>query len=91
MLTILTTLAIAIASFYLGRFTAPVVVREVVREATFPEPKERCYTITYFYSDGSKKTFHKCQGHSEFTDRFGREVAPEGATLLSAAGGVHSS
>ena len=54
------------------------------------DPPIRCHTITYTYSDGSRKTFHRCQGHTEFTDAYGRAVAPSGVSLVSATGGVHT-
>ena len=55
-----------------------------------PPPTQRCYTITYTYSDGTTITKHRCQGwQEEFTDAVGRTLAPAGATLVSTRGGVH--
>lgn len=54
-----------------------------------PTPLSRCRTITYYYDDGFAKTYHSCQGHQEFTDRCGRRLAPKGAKLVRAVGGVH--
>lgn len=73
---------------------APVVAeppQTVTRMAAagLPLVRGRCHTITYSYSDGSAQTYHRCQGHTEFTDAFGKSVAPKGATLVSAKGGVH--
>lgn len=52
-------------------------------------PKARCGTVTYFYSDGSQKTFHNCEGFTDFGLAFGRAQAPKGATLLRRQGGTH--
>jgi hypothetical protein len=95
MATIIYILLALLLGFYVGRLSAPVVVRDAPAEAPqahsrgLPAPPHRCHTITYLYSDASTKTFHGCQGHVEFTDAFGRDVAPPTATLISATGGVH--
>jgi len=73
----------------LGWWQAKRVTPKLVDAAVVVPFTKRCHTITYTYSDGSAKTYHECQGHTEFTDHFGHAHAPAGATLRSARGGTH--
>ena len=57
------------------------------RRLPAPGPR-RCQTLTFLYSDGVTKTFHRCRGYV-FTRHLGNQHAPAGAHVVDRWGGSH--
>jgi hypothetical protein len=89
LIIIVVALLAGFAGWYLHGIRGTEKIETKLPQPALPTPPERCRTITYYYSDGSSKSYHSCQGHHEFTDRFGRRFAPKGTTLIRSVGGVH--